>query len=130
MKYDEVMQMVLDNPFENWIYFDAYGEYTLKSDVNLHIVRCNFESKTSFYESWAIKDNDPNAFMYTYTIFYCNSRIDEFCLVAVDGYKAFIPMPQLNSTTISKQNYLLALAVDNIGSLDEYITDSALTVEK
>lgn len=130
MKDDEVMQMVLDNPFKNWTYLDEFGEYILKEDPNLRIERCDFESRESFYEDWAIKHNDPDAFKYTYTIFYSNSKINTFYLVAVDGYRAYIPMPQLNTTTISKRNYLLALAVDNIGSLDEYITDSALTVEK
>lgn len=128
--YEEIVGLVLENPIENWNYFDEYGEYILKDDINLKIIRDDFEKRQPFYEQWAVHHPDPHADMYKYSIFYNDSRVDEFYLVAVDGGRAYIPMPKVNTNFISLKDYLLAKAVNDDGRLDEYISRSGLVVEK
>ncbi|MFW6046939.1 MAG: toll/interleukin-1 receptor domain-containing protein [Candidatus Woesearchaeota archaeon] len=126
---EEIIETVLENPFENWTYFDEHGEYILKDDVNLKIVAEPFEKRREFNEEWATRHPDPSAFMYKYTIFYNNTRIDEFYLVAVDGHREFLPLPKPNTNKIPLNSYLKARAVNNCGSLNEYIERSGLEVE-
>lgn len=128
MTYNDVMNLVLSNPIDNWTCFDEFGEYVLKDDVNLRIVRCDFDEKTEFYEGWATNHPDNKAYMYTYTIFYNNSRIDRFDLVAVDGLRAHIPMPKMGTNNIPRREYNLARAVEDNARLDEYIKRSGLIV--
>jgi len=125
---ESIMQKVLKSSFEEWDYYDEHGEFIFKQDVNLKIVRDGFEEKIPFSEPWAVNHPDKNAYMYRYTIFYNNSRIDEFYLVAVDGFRSYIPLPELKSSIIPRKQYLLAKAVNYDGRLDEYIERSNLTV--
>lgn len=130
MTYENAIEMVLSNSFDKWTYFDEYGEYVLKSDVNLRIVRKNIDfDNDTFEEDWATSHPDSKAYKVLFSVFYNNSRIDDFILVAVDGLRAEIPMPKSNSKIISKTDYQFAQAVDIHGSLDEYIQRSGLLVE-
>lgn len=133
MTYEEAIDMVLTNPFEKWTYFDEYGEYVLKSDVNLRIIRKSLDVENDKFEGerWATNHPDSTAYKIFFSIFYNNSRIDDFILVAVDGSRATIPMPEVNTTIISKKCYLFAQAVNTDGKrLDEYIQRSGLSVEE
>jgi hypothetical protein len=49
-------------------------------------------------------------------------------LVSVDGHRAELPLPDSQSTVIPRNKYILARAVDDQGTLDEYIERSGLTV--
>ena len=73
---------------------------------------------------------DKNAFAYTYTIFYNNSRIEDFDLVSVDGNRAYLPIPNVTTSEISQYNYRLSKVVDFLGTVDEYISRSGLYVIK
>lgn len=132
MTYGEVINLVLSNPFENWVYFDETGEFVLKCDVNLRITRSEIDyDEDTFNEEWAVKHPDPKAYKREYTIYYNNSRIEQFYLVSVDGLRATIPMPKRGTNNITKHDYLLARAVNIDGDrLDEYIKRSGLEVEK
>lgn len=132
MTYENAIEMVLSNSFDKWMYFDEYGEYVLKSDVNLRIVRkdIDFDNDTFEGEDWATSHPDPKAYKIFFSVFYNNSRIDDFMLVAVDGLRATIPIPRVGTTVISKKDYQFAQAVNIDGKrLDEYIQCSGLSVE-
>lgn len=132
MTYEKAKEMVLSNSFDKWVYFDEYGEYVLKSDVNLRIVRKDIDFDNDIFdgEDWATKHPDSKAYKIFFSVFYNNSRIDDFMLVAVDGMRATIPMPRVNTTVISKEDYQFAQAVNIDGKrLDEYIQRSGLSVE-
>ncbi len=128
--YDEIIEMVKSNPVENWNCFVGPDEYVLKKDTDLRIVGENFDERKQFFQTWAVNHPDEHAFELKYTIFYKNSRIKEFYLVGVDGGRSMIPIPELNTNVISRENYLLARAVNEDGRLDEYIGRSRLIVEE
>ncbi|MFN3168822.1 MAG: hypothetical protein ACE37H_17350 [Phycisphaeraceae bacterium] len=130
MTYDEVIDLVRNNEADQWVYNDAKGSHLLRSDVNLRIIKrdTDDEPMRHFHEEWANKHPDPNAHRVYYDIYYGSSFIDDFMLVSVDGFRAELPVPDPQSTVIPRDKYLIARAVDDQGTLDEYIARSGLTV--
>ena len=130
MTKQEIVNKVMENPYENWTYFDECGEFTLNDDVAIRIVRDDSASR-DFVEDWTERHPDKHATMETFYIFYNASRIESFYLVRVDGGRATIPMPKkAGSNVISKRDYLLGRAVNHDGNMDEYIRRSKLVVEE
>lgn len=130
MTKQEIINKVMENPYENWTYFDEYSEFTLNDDVAIRIV-CDDSASRDFVEDWTERHPDKHATMKTLYIFYNASRIESFYLVSVDGGRATIPMPiKAGSNVISKRDYLLCKAVDCDGRMDEYIQRSKLVVEE
>ncbi len=130
MTYDEVMDMVRSNEAGQWIYNDSKRSHLLRSDVKLRIIKRNSadEPMREFREQWANSHPDPSAYRVHYDIYYGSSFIDEFMLVSVDGDRAELPLPEHQTTEIPRGSYLLARAVDDQGTLDDYIRRSGLTV--
>ena len=66
--------------------------------------------------------------MMEYEIHYRASWVMSFHLIAVDGHRAELPMPDPGTTNVPRLNYELAAAVDTQHSLDEYMQRSGLVV--
>lgn len=129
MTYDELIQIISNASSADWLYDDARGTYTLKSDLNIHIERREpSEGSTEFHEPWANNHPDPSAERFYYDIFYGAAFVESFMLVGVDGLRAYLPLPTSGTTTVPKRAYCLARAVDHVGTLNEYLQRSNLTV--
>jgi hypothetical protein len=129
MTYDELTETILNSTFADWLFDDMRGTYTLKSDLNIRIERRETsEGQAGFREPWANGHPDPNAERLYYDIFYGASFVKSFNLVGVDGCRAYLPLPTCGTTTVPKRDYLLARAVDHLGTVDEYLRRSKLTV--
>ena len=131
MNYQQLKEILESSEPSEWLYFDKYGHFTYKNDVNLRIVRSDFEENRPFNESWATKHPDPNATRVFLTVYYNQSIIEEKMMVDIDGYRATLPIPKLTTMTVSQADYRLALIINGSygNKLDEYLQRSDITVE-
>ena len=132
MNYQELKEILEHSNPSEWLYFDKYGQFTYKKDVNLRIVRSDSEENRPFNESWATKHPDPNATRVFLTVYYNQSIIEEKMMVDIDGYRATLPIRSLTTMTVSQADYQLALIVNgSLGNkLNEYLMRSGIKVER
>jgi hypothetical protein len=128
MTYDQLLNLVRHSKPQDWLYNDDKGVHTFKADLNVRIERR--QEKTAFSEPWAVRHPDPSASLWTYDIFFGGSPVYVFKIVSVDGHRADLPLPDPKTKVISRKDYELARAIDWLGTLDEYIVRSGLTVEQ
>lgn len=131
MTYEELMATILNSEFEDWLYDAETGRLTLRSDLDVQIKPQEREGPSeSFTAEWANKHPDHNAFQYYYDIYYRASFVETFILIGVDGCRAYLPIPDTGTNTISYGKYQIAKAIDHTSRLDEYIQRSGLTVAR
>ena len=80
-------------------------------------------------EDWANNHPDQKAVGYYYNLIYDGALIDRFILVSVDGARASIPVPDWKTKKIKRLDYVVGKIYDTMGTLDEYIKRSKLSVE-
>ena len=134
MNYEEILSFIQNTDAStDWhgVQTNWASERFLKEDPRLRFRSSaapeDVQNET-FVESWANKHPDPNAKGYFYNLIYDGSLIDRFILVAVDGSRADIPLPDVKTGEISRLNYQVGKILDTQGTLDEYIRRSGLTV--
>jgi hypothetical protein len=130
MTYDDLIRTIRGTDRTDWIYHDHQGVWTFRHDLSIRVERIpSHRENDQFPEKWATRHPDPSARQCGYGIFYGTSLVETFTLVSVDGLRATLPMPDVDTKTkIKRYDYDLARIVDN-GYLDEYIARSGLTVE-
>ena len=130
MTYRELLDAIATSRKDDWLFNDGKGVYTYMHDLNLRIVRrdIDHDSDRFFGESWATRHPDKNAYRSMYDIYYGSSFVDEKLLVAVDGYRATLPLPRVNTNIVSPEDYHFAQLVDQLDTLDEYMGRSGLEV--
>ena len=131
MEYDQLITIVLGSNREDWLFSDERGIYTFKHDLNIWIKRkdIDFERDKFEGEEWATRHPDPRAYREIYEIYYASSYIEEKMLVSVDGHRASLPLPQIGTNKVRREDYLFARIVDQLGTLDEYMGRAGLEVE-
>lgn len=135
MTSDEMRQFIIGtHPKNDWeeVINDSVEERYLKKDPKLRFrVAFNQDGKhnENFQEPWANLHADRRAVSYWYDLFYSGSLMVRTILVAVDGSRASIPMPDLKSKKIKTYEYKVAEIHDSLDSLNEYIRRSGLEVE-
>ena len=132
MTVEEIRKILSSTSSSDWVIEEELGAYTYKQDVLLRIKKhpIDYHADKFSGEEWATsKHADSEAYRVVYNVFYGKSFIETKQLVAVDGCRAFLPMPTFGTNEIPYRDYLFAkiVAPDN---LDEYIARSGLTVSK
>ena len=103
----------MDSNVNDWLFDDEEGNYTFKKDTGLTIKRDESENRREFNEEWVKKFPDPIAYASYHKIFYNSSLIKKIFLVAVDGYRMYIPLPKINDLTINKFQYQIGRIINN-----------------
>lgn len=131
MDYSKLLDLIDESDKDGWLFNDKRGIYTLKIDVNLRIERREIDLSGDRFsgEAWADGHADPKAYRVTYEIYYGSSFIVEKLLVSVDGHRATLPFPQINSHKITQKNYHFAQIVDQLDTLDDYMDRAGLKVQ-
>ncbi len=131
MTYDECKKILSESSRQDWLFNDERGIYTFKNNLNLWIKRkdIDFDSDKFVGEAWATKHPDPTAYRETYEIYYGSSFVEEKLLVSVDGHRASLPLPKINTNKVSIEDYQFAQIVDQLGTLDEYMKRAGLEVD-
>ena len=135
MDYDEILEFILTTNPKNdwkWIKTNWAEEAFLKEDPRLRIrVRWDNEGKhnDNYQEKWANKYPDPSASSFWYDLSNDGALIERFILVSVDGARAELPLPDINSLEVKPLPYKIAQIFDELNTLDEYMRRSGLTVK-
>ena len=75
------------------IEYNLTKTFTYSGDVNIRLEKQGVE-KESFTEPWTEKYSDTDSTQsYHYGLYYGSSIVDTFVIVGVDGFRAFIPLP-------------------------------------
>ena len=128
MTFDEALKALFESNPGDWLFDDPKGTYTYKHDLLLRIDRANRDD--CFNEEWATGFPDPCAKRVSFEVFYGPSFICRQILVAVDGYRAYLPMPKVNTKLIDQNAYRFARIVANHNDdLDKYIAQAKLRVD-
>lgn len=130
MTYNELEKAIRNSTKADWLFNDERGIYTFKNDLNLRIQRkeINFDFDRFGGEDWATHHPDPIAYRETYEIYYGASFVKEKLLVSVDGHRATLPLPRINTTIVSYEDYHFAEIVDQLNTLSEYMERAGLKV--
>ena len=81
-----------------------------------------------FKEPWANKHPDPSATGYYARLYYGPTLLKTYILVSVDGGRATLPLPDRETLQVTPEAYFVASLFDSIGTLDQYMGRSGLTV--
>ena len=120
MEYSEVESILETSKKDDWIVNDGLGAFTYKKDLNLRIERS--DNDREFNEPWATNFPDKNARAVNYRVFYNNSFVDEKMLVAVDGFRATLPLPRsAQDLSVNKKDENFARIVDVGNQFDSYM---------
>ena len=123
------------HPTNDWIHVSPdqnSREYYFREDSQLRIfmrftnegVQCE-----NFQEDWANQYPDRRATGYWVNVTYAGQLIERVILVAVDGARAELPAPRPSTLIVSRLNYKVAQINDIMGSLDQYMRSSGLSLE-
>ena len=123
MEYNEVEKILATSDKDDWIVNDRLGAFTYKKDLNLRIERS--DNDREFNEPWATKFADKDARAVNYRVFYNNSFVDEKMLVAVDGFRATLPLPKsANDLSVNKEDENFARIVNIGNQFDIYLHEA------
>lgn len=127
MTYENVKKILNESSQFDWIIDDETGSFTYRHSLHLRIEReihCR-----PFNEPWATSHPDSEAVAINYTVKYGQSFIERKMLVAVDGYRAILPLPEnANSPYVSAEDVNFAEIVDISGRVNEYLKRSNLQI--
>lgn len=125
-----IMDLIYNTVRTDWEFFENKSTCVLKRNSEIKIMWDDYEDREEFHEKWATKHPNKSAYIYDYIIYNNDTEIKRFALVKVDGYRATIPLPKVNTNIIKRNDYYLARLFNNrIETLHSYIIISGLIVE-
>ncbi len=102
--HEKVLKMIQESKPNGWEYDELEGIYTYKPDVKLTIKRIEYGDKKEYNEPWLKKFPDSVGYREIFNIFYGSSFIKKEYLIAVDGFRGYVPVPKLGYTNNPKIN--------------------------
>jgi hypothetical protein len=135
MTYKELMAVVAASTKEDWVTNHDETQRTYKGDLNVRLVSSTeevFGSDTKFDEPWVHGVGfHHQAERRVFTIYYGNSFVKDVHLVAVDGFRGYIPYPRsADELVITDWQYRSAQIIQPpFDQLDYYLERAGITVE-
>lgn len=127
---DSILNEIFDSTREDWNKKADGDFFTYKYDILLTIEEKE-ESEREFFEPWANCHPDKRAYFYEYEIKYNKIRVTSIYLVAVDGGRAYIPLPERRTNVVKNKYVKFANIIhsypENINY--EYINKSGLKID-
>ena len=136
MTFDDILDFIkTTHPTKDWKKVSKVwsSDVFLKEDPRLRF-RAKFIDdgiqRENFVAEWANKFPDKSATGYWHDLYFDGNLIDRFILVSVDGARASLPIPDLKTQKVNLLNYRVAQIHDDSHSLDTYLNETGLIVEK
>jgi hypothetical protein len=129
----EIINTVTSSNGSDWTYFENRSLYVYNDNPDITILHQeNTESEKEFHESWTRNFPDPVAYRAIHQIFYRTTIVAEEFLVAVDGYRMYIPLPKTAmDLKISMKQYKFGKLINHFIPLgeryDEYLRRAGIT---
>ncbi|MEK6913795.1 MAG: hypothetical protein AABW47_03960 [Nanoarchaeota archaeon] len=133
---NSIIQKIMNSKVEDWLFDDEEGAYTFKKDTCLTIKRDSHENNREFNEGWVKRFPDGKAYVSYHKILYNSSLIKKVFLVAVDGYRMYIPLPKIDDLTINKFQYQIGIIINDsygwesrgIWNYDSYLSKAGIKI--
>lgn len=114
----------------NWIIDESQNEAVSKLNPNVKISWNDYDEKEEFRDEWATCHPDKSAYRYHYKLFIDGNLRKRFSLVWVDGFRAALPIPQIGTNDVKREDYLLSRIFNHhIEELNAYMISSGLVVQ-
>ncbi|MCX6770303.1 MAG: hypothetical protein NT051_06570, partial [Candidatus Micrarchaeota archaeon] len=136
---ESIKKKIMKSTAEDWLFDDIQGIYTYKKDVNLTIRRTPYEESEEFHEKWLDVYADRKGHTSNHDIYYSSSFIERIFIVAVDGYRKYIPYPDINDLTLTKYQYAVGRIINDaygtlpgsgvFTSFDDYLQRAGIKVK-
>lgn len=133
--HQNILECIMNSDSKDDWYHTRTSDWTdiafFKQDVNLRFEIYYNEDGTQnedFKAVWANRFPDQHARGYFVFLRFCNTLIDTYILVSVDGGRAFLPIPKLGTLQVTPMNFKIAQIFDKGGSLMDYFFRSGLTL--
>jgi hypothetical protein len=135
MTFEEFERIIFESKSNDWIFNDSEGAYIYKKDLNVRIQRKEEDEldERKFKEKWTEKFPDRNAYRQEYALFYGSSYCGYQLLIAVDGFRAYIPIPKSSGELkITKKQYSFGKIINDLNrdELDQYLKMGGISVEE
>lgn len=134
MTYNEIWKIVETSEPDDWVETqtaDGVVEIVYRNDLNVRFIddyACEVEK--DFQEPWANKHPNAQANKHEIRLYYASSCIESIPVVSVDGGRASLPLPEINTNEVPFRYYKAAkIGVQGNQRLDEYIERSKLVVK-
>lgn len=137
MKYSQIEKIITDGDLSAWhqtVVASTTSDqdvFVFFNDINLRIC-VSARADEEFDEAWVRVFPDKRAKRIDGYVYYANSPIYQFGLVAVDGHRAFLPMPKsATELAVRKFDYEIArVATPNIDEFEIKFRHAKLSVLK
>jgi hypothetical protein len=132
----DILNTIIRSNKADWQYFDERGLFVFKTNPEIAIRRREADHDVDgFREAWTESFPDPAAYRCVHEVLYKNTPIQEAVLVAVDGNRMYLPLPQSPvDLTITPQQYAFSKLVNQFTSqlerFHEYLRRAGITVSK
>jgi hypothetical protein len=132
MNYQSVVQMFLQTDASQWKRVSGHHEYAFCEEDVLLRIESSLEGEdiqqSDFRDPWANSFPDSRASGYFYNLYYGPTLLHRFILVSVDGARASLPVPQINTKDVTQAQWKAAEIFNGLGTLDEYAKRAGLAV--
>lgn len=128
---ESVKKKIIESDLDDWEYDDTEGRYVFTQDVALRIEKQEHGGHEEFHEEWAEDFPDPDAKKFTIQIYYESTPVLKEYIIAVDGYRAYIPIPDRFELTISEFQHNLGEILNIAPGWDyyRYLNRAGVSVE-
>lgn len=119
MRYDDIVQILLEGAPEHWLWNDERGIWTFKPDVSLTVRELRQDNPKPFREPWTEAFADSKAVRCVIEVYYGAAFVQAFLFVAVDGGRAILPCPRSRTDlSISRLQRGIADILNLAGDVD------------
>ena len=127
---DSILNEIFDSTREDWNKEEFRDFFTYKHNILLTIEEKE-ESERKFFQPWANRHPDKKAYFHEYEIKYDKTRVTSIYLVSVDGGRAYIPLPNIETNKVKDKHMKFANIIhsypENINY--EYVERSGLEID-
>jgi hypothetical protein len=111
MTYKQLNKIILSAGPGDWLDQDEEAVFVCKKDLNIRLTRGEREPSI-FAEDWAKDFPDRSPHRLEYSLWYGASLVKVYDFVSVDGARADLPLPKINTMEITPEQYAIAHAVN------------------
>ena len=132
--YDEVMTEIAASTQDDWVMDPRDEHWTYKGDLNIRLEDTTIDVRgggREFHEPWAEQFGSRPSRLRPFTIYYGSSFVHHVDLVAVDGNRAYIPIPEgVADLAVTHWDYRFAQIVQPrlYNDLDGYLARAGIQV--
>lgn len=131
MTYDDLMQLVARSTEDEWVRTELAERVVAvhRDDLQVRLeLDTSEENEREFAEDWTDRFPSKKAIRQLCYLFYGSSLVHDFVVVAVDDFRASLPLPVVGTSDVPRIKYAVAAAV-NLGSrFDEYFRRAGFEV--